>query len=111
MLPGQGDGTFETTTPISLGTLEPSSLVAGDFTGDGRADLAVAGDDSSSGQGEVEVLLGKGDGTFQAPTPINLGNLAPPPSSRATSPATAGPTSPWPDDRFRATGGGAAGQW
>ena len=93
---GNGDGTFQSTPPINLGTLYPSSLVAGDFNGDGRTDLAVAGSDSSSGQNEVEVLLGNGDGTFQSTTPINLGSfLSIRPSSRATSPVTALPTSPW----------------
>jgi hypothetical protein len=37
-------------------------VVAGDFNGDGKPDLAVA----NQGSGEVSVLLGKGDGTFQA---------------------------------------------
>jgi hypothetical protein len=35
--------------------------VAGDFTGDGRTDLAVA----NRGSNDVSVLLGNGDGTFQ----------------------------------------------
>ena len=57
--------------PIPVG-LEPQSVVAGDFNGDGRADLAVANEgsiDSSGnsipGTGGVSVLLGAGDGTFQ----------------------------------------------
>ena len=77
MLLGNGDGTFQTTAPKNLGDVFPSFLVAGDFNGDGRADLAVAGVDSTSDQGEVEVLLGHGDGTFQSTPPINLGTLAP----------------------------------
>ena len=35
--------------------------MAGDFTGDGRTDLAVANYDSN----DVSILLGNGDGTFQ----------------------------------------------
>ena len=37
------------------------SLVAGDFTGDGKLDLAV----SDEANGELFILLGNGDGTFQ----------------------------------------------
>jgi hypothetical protein len=75
LLLGNGDGTFQASTPITLGNLSPGALVAGDFTGDGRTELAVAGYDATSGQGEVEVLLGQGDGTFQTTTPITLGGL------------------------------------
>ena len=38
-------------------------IVAGDFNGDGRLDLAVANVDSN----DVSVLLGNGDGTFADP--------------------------------------------
>jgi FG-GAP-like repeat len=39
----------------------PDAIVAGDFTGDGRTDLAVANEFGDT----VSVLLGNGDGTFQ----------------------------------------------
>ncbi len=39
----------------------PARIVAGDFTGDGRTDLAVANGIDNT----VSVLLGNGDGTFQ----------------------------------------------
>ena len=61
MLLGNGDGTFQppkTFAPGSIGTY----LVAGDFNGDGKLDLAIADPDSNS----VSVFLGNGDGTFQA---------------------------------------------
>ena len=60
VLLGNGDGTFQNqvTYPVGIG---PTALVAGDFTGDGRTDLAVANYDSN----DVSVLLGNGDGTFQ----------------------------------------------
>src|SRR5438876_11229542 len=40
----------------------PQSVVAADFNGDGIPDLAVA----NALSGTVSVLLGKGDGSFQA---------------------------------------------
>ena len=39
----------------------PEAVVTGDFNGDGKLDLATAGNN-----GSVSVLLGNGDGTFQA---------------------------------------------
>src|SRR5271157_3701783 len=48
--------------PITLSTgTEPGAIVAGDFKGDGRTDLAVA----NTGSDDVSVLLGNGDGTFK----------------------------------------------
>src|SRR2546426_980193 len=40
----------------------PDSVAVGDFNGDGKLDLAVA----NRGSNDVSVLLGNGDGTFQA---------------------------------------------
>ena len=39
----------------------PDAIVAGDFTGDGGTDLAVANQDDNT----MSVLLNSGDGTFQ----------------------------------------------
>ena len=55
----------------SAGT-SPSAIVAGDFNGDGRTDLAVA----NSGSNDVSVLLGNGDGTFQRPGAVRGGDRA-----------------------------------
>src|SRR5262249_13592884 len=52
----------------------PFSVAVGDFNRDGRPDLAVANGDSN----DVSVLLGNGDGSFQAPRKLGVGLLFPP---------------------------------
>jgi len=72
---GNGDGTFQAARyfPTRRNT-RAASVAVGDFDGDGTLDLAVANvydpyfDPPLSGS--VSVLLGNGDGTFQAP--LNL---------------------------------------
>jgi hypothetical protein len=58
---GNGDGSFAAPGLFGVGN-EPSGMVAADFNGDGKLDLAVANTRDST----VSVLLGNGDGTFQA---------------------------------------------
>ena len=50
--------------------------MAGDFTGDGRTDLAVA----NSGSNDVSILLGNGDGTFQNQVTYAVGSFPTAPS-------------------------------
>ena len=80
---GKGDGTFQpaVTTNLLAGA---RSVAAGDFNGDGKADLAIANDS----QNVVEVLRGNGDGAFQS-NHLTLTASGRPPSSSATSATTA----------------------
>jgi hypothetical protein len=64
VLLSNGDGTFQPQITFAVG-VSPTAIVAGDFTGHGHLDLALAGGDLNTGAGEVAVLLGNGDGTFQ----------------------------------------------
>ena len=63
ILLGNGDGTF-TATPTSPETGFPFTygIVAADFNGDGKPDLAVANENNIS----LTIFLGNGDGTFTA---------------------------------------------
>jgi hypothetical protein len=63
VLRGNGDGTFKTpATPTSLQNTS-TDLKVSDFNGDGKLDLVTAGVFSG---GNLQVLLGNGDGTFQS---------------------------------------------
>ena len=66
ILLGNGDGTFRTAVPYALGNTanDALSVVAGDFNGDGKLDLAVANGGNSQ---SVSILFGNGDGTFRTP--------------------------------------------
>ncbi len=73
VLLNKGDGTFAALSPVY--TLPATSIlngvfqiVAGDFNGDGKMDLAVV---QGNGSSQVQILLGNGDGTFQIATLLN----------------------------------------
>ena len=58
---GNGDGTFSA-GPTYPGLVQASSIVAADFNGDGKTDLAIM----DAGASTLRVRLGNGDGSFQA---------------------------------------------
>ena len=65
----QTNPTFTSATPFPTGGTRPLGLAVGDLNGDGKPDLVVTNED----QGNVAVLLGKTDGTFEAPKTYDLG--------------------------------------
>ncbi len=75
VLLGNGDGSFGTETSYSVGTnpftgnnVVPDAVAIGDLNGDGKPDIITANTD-----GSVSVLLGNGDGTFQAAQVVPVG--------------------------------------
>lgn len=74
ILVGNGDGTFQPPVTIATGPFLPTTAAAtGDFNGDGKLDFVC----SLGGYANtILVVLGNGDGTFQAPITTNV--AAPP---------------------------------
>jgi hypothetical protein len=74
---GHGSVSLEKTVELQLPPLtrppaparEGKSIVAGDITGDGIADIVVAGDESPL----LYIYPSRGDGNFDAPTSIDVG--------------------------------------
>jgi hypothetical protein len=81
VLLGNGDGTFRPVVTYGSGGLYGLSVAVADVNGDGRPDLLVAnGCDNPKlcgTKGAVAVLLGNGDGTFQAATEYLSGGAYP----------------------------------
>ena len=70
VLLGNGDGTFQAPERFAAGSdTGTEELVAGDFTGDGRIDLAAF----NYGSDGISVFLANGDGTFQPEHEIAIG--------------------------------------
>jgi hypothetical protein len=71
ILLGNGDGTFSAqatavTTPPANPYYSGAAMVAGDFNGDGKADLAILSD-------HVNIFLGNGNGTFTTAANLTTG--------------------------------------
>jgi len=64
---GNGDGTFQPAVPYPAGGGFESGVVVADVNNDGKLDLAVSHSGDYDQIGQVGVLLGNGDGTFQPP--------------------------------------------
>ena len=82
---GNGNGTFQTASNYAVGRV-PKSVALGDLNGDGKVDIVTA---NTAGNGDgttglpdgdnISVLIGNGNGTFQAaakdfvgPTPFSV---------------------------------------
>ena len=72
VLLGNGDGTFKPARTV-LATGNPSSVLVGDFNGDGKPDIVIAFDSEFGfGVTTLSIFRGNGDGTFQAATAIPI---------------------------------------
>ena len=78
VLLGNGDGTFHGRRKFQAGPFGTSALfvTSGDFNKDGNLDLLVI-NNGINVFGDVSVLLGNGDGTFQAPVSYAVGGSTP----------------------------------
>jgi hypothetical protein len=80
VLLGNGDGTFQTAVTYSSGAYEALSVAVADVNNDGKPDLLVTnacptGQCAQGSEGQVGVLLGNGDGTFQTAVTYGTGGF------------------------------------
>ncbi|MBW1839398.1 MAG: VCBS repeat-containing protein [Deltaproteobacteria bacterium] len=73
ILMGKGDGSFEDGVSYDCGEF-PYAMAVADFNGDSKDDLAVANGGGLFSSGDVSLLLGNGDGTFQRATSLTAGS-------------------------------------
>jgi hypothetical protein len=75
VLLGNGNGTFavhkDSPTGGTPSTYASYSIVAADFNGDGKLDLAL----DDQGDSIISILLGNGDGTFTLQPPISASSF------------------------------------
>jgi hypothetical protein len=70
VLLGNGDGTFSTGPVLEAKDLSGYALLVADVNGDGNPDIL-----NTTAGGDVELFLGRGDGTFQDPQSFFAGQL------------------------------------
>ncbi len=75
VLLGNGDGTFNGPTSVNAGPIETLAIAVGDVNRDGIPDLVITSNCQADTclNGNVSVLLGRGNGTFEAPIIVSDG--------------------------------------